>query len=107
MAEIRRSGRRREPVDYTKLNSGEALPKEYTGCTSTRKEAWSTSKLYHLEIVETKDIDAVTWVKVHYTDKQWNSSRYDEWRLARDVIDIPDCLYFIDSRIEDIFFGKT
>ena len=78
--------RQTERRDYVALNNGPSLPKD-----RLKKESWSTTKLYHLVVVDSKFIAEKLYVKVHYTDKEWDSAKYDEWRSADEVLDIPNC----------------
>ena len=45
-------------------------------------------------------------VKVHYTDKEWSSPCFDEWREACEIVDIPSC-YTDNSEEEKAFFPRT
>ena len=85
-ATLRRSGRSRKTIDYKQLHKGTPIPKE-----NIISKKWSTTKLYDLEVSDSKYIDDVLFVKVHYVDKEWCSPSYDSWIPACDVIDIPHC----------------
>ena len=86
MSTPRKSHRPRKEHNYRVLNNGPSL-----SCVKKEpRSKWSTTKLYSLEILDCKFINEKLHVKVHYTDKEWSSAKYDTWREATDIIDIPD-----------------
>ena len=70
-------------VDYRALANGPQLPRKKQ---SLKKEKWSTSKLYPLEVLDAKLDNDIPLVIVHYIG--WDS-RYDEWRQLGEVVNIP------------------
>ena len=70
-----------------KLHSGPQLPKKEKSFTG--REKWSTTKLYDLEVIDSKIVEDQLFVKVHYTEEPWKTQFYDTWRDARDIVDIP------------------
>ena len=98
---IRRSQRKRKQHDYRKLNSGPAVPTE-----KLVSKTWSTTKLYELEVIDSKFVDNKLLVKVHYTDDEWSASCYDSWRDATDVINIPDCCLQFTDELKTQFFEQ-
>ena len=78
MAQLRKKPR----VDYKKLADGPAIP-----CDSTKSDRWSTKKLYKLVVKESRLEDGTLKLYVHYIG--W-PTRYDEWRVASEVLDIPE-----------------
>lgn len=103
MAEVRRSTRQRESVDYKLLASGPEIP---TSGLREKSKTWSTNKLYALEVVDSKVVDNQLLVKVHYTDEEWDSPIYDEWRNASEVIDVPDCYIHFTEETRNLFVNK-
>ena len=69
-------------LDYRKLADCVPIPKE-----GVRLETWSTKKLYKLEILKSEVKEGHLKFFVHYVG--WNK-KYDEWRNAEDVLDIPE-----------------
>lgn len=68
------------------------LSRESLGQSSVNKNmTWSTTKLFELEITDSKDVNNQLLVKVHYLDEEWTASKYDAWVAAKDIIDIPQC----------------
>lgn len=55
---------------------------------------WSTTKFYPLSIIDKKIDCGINYVKVHY--KNW-SSKYDEWRVAEDVLTTPEYVCIPDA----------
>ena len=84
MADLRKKPR----VDYKALANGPSIPSGSGG-----SETWSTKKLYKLTIKDTKIVDDVVKVFVHYIG--W-ATKYDEWRNASDVLSIPD-IYLVTN----------
>ena len=81
----RRSRRNRTVPDYRQLAAGPNISETETRCA---RDTWSTKTLFPLEILDFKVEDGIsTQVLVHYTG--W-PRKYDEWRQATDVIDIPE-----------------
>ena len=104
---VRKSLRpRSKPVNYCKLNSGPDLQLEREQPRGSRGKKWSTSKLYELVVTDTKFEEDKLLVKVHYTDEEWSSPIYDEWRDAGDVTDIPDCYISCSPESRDLFFHQ-
>ncbi len=87
-------------IDYKKLNSGGGEPKVCQH--SHRQKTWAASKLFELAIIDSKTLDGLSFVKVHYLDKEWDSPKFDKWREADDIIDIPQCLIVSTSEIEAV-----
>lgn len=102
MAEVRRSARQRRAVDYKRLAGGPDLPNASGG----RKQTWSTSKLFPLEVTDSNLVDNKLMVKVHYTDPEWSHERFDEWRDAADIVDIPASYIQYNNEIKDLFLTK-
>ena len=97
----RRSAITRRPISYKQLNDGLPVERE-----KLKRKTWSTTKFYPLEIIDSKTLEEKLYVKVHYTEPEWNSSLYDEWRLASEVIDIPECHISYTDELKDVFFSK-
>ena len=76
--------KRRPRVDYKALANGPQLPRK---SQSLKKETWSTSKFYPLEVLDEKTENDIPLVLVHYIG--WDS-RYDEWRQLGEVVNIPE-----------------
>ena len=100
----RRSKIARRPINYNQLNSGLPLPQDIK--QRQKPKTWSTTKFYPLEIIDSKLIDEKLWVKVHYTEEEWSSPVYDEWRPATEVTDIPDCFTSYTEESKDYFLSK-
>ena len=77
-----RSKRNLLRVDYKKLSEGPAFSKE-----KIKTSTWSTSKLYRLNILETKVEAGVTFCLVHYIG--WDK-KFDEWKQLSEIIDVPE-----------------
>ena len=43
---------------------------------------------------------------MHYTDPEWSHQRYDEWRDAADIVDIPTSYVQFNDEIKDLFLTK-
>lgn len=101
MEDCTKSKRKRKAIDYKKLAEGPniKLPKQ-----QTTVEKWSTSKLYLLEVLDAlEDEQGIVTVLVHYTG--W-SSKYDEWRPASDIIDIPPEFIFTTEEATNFFYSQ-
>ncbi len=96
---LRRRGRPKKQHDYKLLSSGPTLPNDKVTIKS-----WSTTKLFPLVIVDSKKVDETHLVKVHYTEDEWSSPSYDEWRDARDVIDVPKNHTVTEDDIDEMIF---
>ena len=96
----RQSRRSRERVDYKALQEGPPLERR----DSDSKLTWSTKELFRLTIIDNKvNADGECFVKVHYTG--WHS-KFDEWRPASDIVDIPQC-YLVSSPEAGILFHEN
>ena len=102
MAENRESRRPRKPVDYKLLHSGPQLP----ASSRPKNKTWSTSRFYELEVLESKYIEENLYLKVHYTEEEWTSPIYDDWRLASDVIDIPRAYVSFTEELKELFLEQ-
>ena len=85
--------------NYGVLNSGPALP----AGDHQKIKKWSTTKHFNLIVVDSKLEEEKLFVKVHYTDKEWSSPCFDEWREACEIVDIPSC-YTDNSEEGKAFF---
>ena len=74
--------RKRPRIDYKELASGPSFPKD-----EKKTKTWSTRQFFELRIIDTKFESEKLYCRVHYIG--W-PSKYDEWRLASDIIDIPE-----------------
>ena len=104
MSSAGRSTRARTVHNYAQLHNGPAVPGAKASQVAT--PAWSTTKLYPLEVTDSKTLDGKLFVKVHYTEDEWASNKYDEWREAKDIIDVPDC-YIHGAPEQRDFFCRT
>ena len=102
MAELRRSLRRRATVNYQQLTKGPRLPTE----KERQSKAWSTTKLYPLEITDTKVVGDKLMVKVHYVEKEWVSHIYDEWRDAEEIVTVPDSFVNYTAETRELFLKR-
>ncbi len=68
-------------VDYRQLAEGPKLTEE------RQKTNWSTRQYFELEVCDSKLENGQLFFKVHYIG--W-SATFDEWRVANEVIDIPE-----------------
>ena len=66
---LRRSTRPTNEHNYQLLNNGPSISTERVS-----KKTWSTTKLYSLEIVDSKLVGEQLLVRVHYTYKEWDSA---------------------------------
>ena len=88
--------RKRPWINYRELASGPSL--RYN---SVKPETWSSSILYPLTVLDSKLEDGILKVFVHYTGWQ---KKYDEWRDAADVIDIPAEFLSSDEAAKKLFY---
>lgn len=65
----------------------------------TKKETWSTRKLYELEVIKEKTEGGELYCYVHY--KGW-SSKYNHWIPSANIVDVPQCL--VDGTPDEMFF---
>ncbi len=72
-----RQGRK---IDYRSLANGDPIGKTRT---SASKLSWPSSKLWNIEILDSRQTDGKDEVLVHYTG--W--SGFGEWRDVSDVVD--------------------
>ena len=91
--------RRKPRVDYLELSQGPAIDSHPP--PPHKKECWSTRTHYSLTVTDTKLQDGVLFEKVHYTG--WHS-KYDEWRKASDVVDIPSEFIQTSDESRRLFF---
>ena len=96
---VRRSQRSRERVDYKALQEGPPLVRD-----SVNNVTWSTKELFRLTVLDNRvDDDGRCFVKVHYIG--WDK-KYDEWRPASDVVDIPDCFLISSTEAHTLFIEQ-
>lgn len=103
MAELRRGLRRRAPVNYQQLTKGPRLP---TDKKVRQFKTWSTTKLYPLEITDSKVVGDKLMVKVHYVEKEWVSHIYDEWRDAEEIVNVPDSFVKYTAETRELFLSR-
>jgi len=87
---------RKPRVDYKKLAAGPELPFD-----RKRSDTWSTRTFYRLIVIDSKLQEDTLLVYVHYIG--W-PSKYNEWRLARDILDIPEEFLVSSEEGRKLFF---
>ena len=91
--------RQKRRVDYQELANGAPLPKVHV----SNKTTWSTRKLYELEIKDNRQVNGELEVYVHYIG--W-PTKYDEWRSASEVLDIPEEFLTSTEESRKLFFAN-
>lgn len=104
MSLLRKSQRRVERVNY-KTFSNPPIFSQLGMLKGKKRETWSTSKLYELVILDSKHVNGHSLVKVHYTEDKWSSASYDEWRLASEILDIPQYYITYTEQVKVCFFA--
>lgn len=75
--------RKRPQINYQAIHSGAGEPIPYQ-TSNRKKEKWSTSKLYCVEIIDERTTENGNEVKVHYPGYD---RKYDEWKAKEDIVD--------------------
>ena len=96
-----RSRRSVERVDYKKLSDGPSIKLQFKG---NQPQSWSSKTLFPLTIIDNKlDDNGTLLVKVHYAG--WDA-KFDEWRPATDVIEIPETFLVSETEAKERFFSQ-